>query len=168
MKLLDYDTIITDLDNTIWDGYKPYFWAKLLKLPYTLQGRQVTGAGYEAILLQQDVKEVFTVLFTKNINLGFASIGGLENTSLEKQPSVILLKMFGLYDLFLYQKILVFKTERKSLLINPQGKTLYIDDSTEQLKDVRLVHGDTIDLLHRHSFKNWKDLLDGDIPFTCF
>jgi hypothetical protein len=167
MKLLQYDTIIFDLDYTIWEGCRPQFWAKCLVKPYTLINDTVRDVNDDYIVFHPGIKEVLNILSLLNKKLGFASIGGLENTPIDAQPSIEIMKLYEIYQLFTYQKIIVYKTQNKASLIKPYEKTLYIDDDIEILKKVRQEHSLSIDVLNRNSFKDWRDILDVELPLGC-
>jgi len=158
--LLDYDTILFDLDFTIWDGCKPLFWARLLQPPFRLDGRKFyDGISSDHITLQAGIDEVLKILSDNKRNLGFASRGGAENIEYNKQPTIIALKAFGIYKYFNYQKILVHRTVNKAALLEPSGKTLYIDDNNDDLEKVIAIHGNLIDTLNRNSFQDWRSMI---------
>lgn len=158
--LLDYDTILLDLDFTVWDGCKPLFWARLLEPPFRLDGKKFySGHSSDHITLQDGIDEVLKVLFANEKNIGFASRGGADDIDYNHQPTVIALQAFGIYKYFNYQKILVHRTVNKARLLEPSGNTLYIDDNPDDLLKVKEIHGDTIKLLNRNEFNNWRDIL---------
>jgi predicted phosphatase len=159
MKLLSFDTIIFDLDFTVWDGYKPLFWAKLLKSPYKLDGNKFYGISEEYIQLQDNISEILKILYGNKKNIGFASRGADEHAKYEDQPTIIALKSFGIYKYFNYQKILVFKDVNKASLLKPLGNTVYIDDNSEDLKQVHMIHGDSIKIINRNAFNNWRSII---------
>ena len=159
MNLLKYDTIIFDLDFTIWDGCRQKFWAKLLIPPYSVADNRIYDVLGDYIKLQNGIEEVIQKLSRMRKNIGFASIGALEDIKFDHQPSVQLLKLWGLYDYFNYPSILVYKTIDKIPLLKPSGKTLYIDDDPIQLEKAKKFHGDKLDILDRNNFVNWKDLI---------
>jgi hypothetical protein len=167
MTLLDYDTVIFDLDYTIWDGCRNSFWAKYLIPPYVLTKNKIYDVNGNFIELQDGIAEILSALFLENKFIGFASIGGLLDVEFENQPSIIFLNLYGIYKYFNYQKLLLYKTEKKASLLIPYKKTLYIDDSIDQLQDVHNIHQDSIDILNRHNFINWKDILYGKLPIEC-
>jgi predicted phosphatase len=157
--LLKYDTIIFDLDFTIWNGCEPKYWAKLLIPPFKLNGRCIYGTDGKFIQFQDNIEDVLRMLHSANKNVGFASIGALENVLYNMQPSIVALQMFNIYQYFNYQTIMVFKTYRKAIALKPKGNTLFIDDDDNQLMDAKQTHGDNITVLDRKSFHSWKDLL---------
>jgi hypothetical protein len=158
MKLLDFDTIIFDLDFTIWDGCEKGFWAKLLTFPFRLDGRTIYDTEKRYIKFHEGIETVLFNLNKHKINTGFLSIGGLQEVHHESQPSIICLRMFGIYEYFNYQKTITYKTEQKSKHIIPRGKTLFIDDNESMLIDVKNTHPQ-ITVLNRYDFKNWEDII---------
>jgi len=158
MKLSEYDTIIFDLDFTIWDGCRPGFWAKLLQPPYTRSFDRIYGSNDEYVDLHHSFESIISELSRQGKNLGFASLGALPKVPYEEQPSIILLKMFKIYDYFQFNRILVYRDFSKTRHITPLGKTLYIDDAPEQLKEAKEFHSD-IFTLDRKSFVNWRDIV---------
>lgn len=158
MKLFDFDTIIFDLDFTIWDGCEKEFWAKLLTFPFRLNDRTIYDTKNKFIKLHKGIEFVLFNLYENKINLGFLSIGGLQEIHHESQPSVICLRMFDIYKYFNHQKTIIYKTERKSNFIIPKNKTLFIDDNEIVLTDVKKFHPQ-ITVLNRYDFKNWEDII---------
>lgn len=157
--LLDYDTIIVDLDFTIWDGYKSQYWARLLEPPFKLEGNRFSGVHSDHIDFHDGIFETLKALHDNKKNIGFASRGAADNVLYNNQPSIIALKSFGIYDYFNYQKILVTKTINKIPLLKPLGKTIYIDDNNGELEKVSAIHGNTIDIINRNTFNNWWSIL---------
>ena len=157
--LLDYDTIILDLDFTIWTGCKPAFWAKLLEPPYKIDGYRFYGAGNTYIELHSGIQDVLKILYENKKNIGFASRGALNDIPWMSQPSIMALNEFKIHYYFNYQKILVFKTVDKIPFLKPLGKTIYIDDNEDELKRVISMHGDKIDVINRNTFNNWRSIL---------
>ena len=158
MKINSFDTIIFDLDFTIWDGCEEKYWAKYLTFPYTIKDNKIYGSDNKFIELHEDIKLVLSELHKYNKNIGFITLGGLLNISDEDQPVTHCLKMFDIYKYFNHQKTILYKTEIKSKHLMKSGKTIFIDDSPINLEDMKKSHPDVLSL-DRFSFKNWKELL---------
>lgn len=158
MNLNTFDTIIFDLDFTIWDGCEDKYWAKYLKFPYTIDDRKIYGSDQKYIEFHEDIKDVLAILYTSNKNLGFITLGGLLDVSDEDQPVTHCLKMYDVYKYFNHQKTILYKTDLKSKYLKKLGRTIFIDDAPNNLEDVSKIHPDVI-TLNRLSFKNWKELL---------
>ena len=137
---MDYDTYIFDLDDTLWSGH----WAKMLvgdlKLKDTNTIQDELGGS---LTLKSGVRE-FLSEKSKTCNIGFVSRGGLLNINKDNQPSIKVLRTFGILDYFNYCRHTIYKTEDKSKYVNPSGHTLYVDDNENDLNDVREKNKDTI------------------------
>ena len=158
MNLNEFDTIIFDLDFTIWDGCEDKYWAKYLKFPYTIKNRKIYGSDQKYVEFHEDIKNVLSILYTSNKNLGFITLGGLLDIQYEDQPVTHCLKMYDVYKYFNHQKTILYKTDQKSKYIIKSGKTVFIDDDQHNLDDINQNHTDII-TINRLNFKNWKDLL---------
>lgn len=158
MNLNTFDTIIFDLDFTVWDGCEDKYWAKYLKFPYTIDDRKIYGSDQKYIEFHEDIKEILLKLHSSNKNLGFITLGGLLDISDEDQPVTHCLKMYNIYKYFNHQKTILYKTDFKSKHLKKLGRTIFIDDAVNNLEDVSKIHPDVI-TLNRLSFKNWKELL---------
>lgn len=158
IKLKNYDTIIFDLDFTLWDGCEKDFWAKKLKHPIRLEQNFIFDSENKFIKLQDGVIEMLKSLKIQNKNLGFVTRGGLLETKLEDQPPIVCLKLFKILDFFNYDRIVLFRTDIKSKYLKPFRKTIYIDDNPIDLNDISSVHKN-ISVLDRNSFSKWKDLI---------
>lgn len=158
IKLKNFDTIIFDLDFTLWDGCEKDFWAKKLKHPINLEKNYIFDSEGKFIKLQNGVAEMLRVLEKENKNIGFITRGGLLKTKDEDQPPIKCLKLFGIFDFFNYEKIVLFKTDIKSKYLKPFGKTIYIDDNPIDLNDISDHHKGT-HVINRNNFLNWEDIL---------
>jgi len=162
-----YQSIIFDLDNTIWNCFTSRgesTGAYKTEPPYKLQSRGVVvDIKGNIIELQEGVQELLEILDLTDKNLGIVSSGeklidvnrkiGLPSAA---QPSVMLLKKFDLYKYFnlgVITKAFINKRE----YIKGIGKVLFIDDNNEQIQNVN--EREDIDVLNRKSFNNWNDLL---------
>jgi len=158
MKINSFDTIIFDLDFTIWDGCEEKYWAKYLTFPYTIKDNKIHGSDSKYVKLHEDIKLVLSELHKLNKNIGFITLGGLLNIPDDDQPVTHCLKMFDIYKYFNHQKTILYKTDIKSKYLVKSGKTIFIDDSPINLEDMKKSHPDVVSL-DRFSFKNWKELL---------
>lgn len=162
MNILDFDTIILDLDYTVWFGNKPNFWAKLLVPPLSLYKlgdiQCIQDINNDHISLPYNVEEFLVELNNSKKNVGFITRGGLQNTNYDEQPSVICLKMFGLLKYFNIKNHVLYKTDIKSRVITPIGKTIFIDDNKIDLLDI-FYNVPNVTVYDRANFKNWTELL---------
>jgi len=162
-----YNTIIFDLDRTLWDcftskgeqiaGYQTI-------PPYSLQSKNIiVDIKGNIIQLQEGVRELLELLDNLDKNLGVVSRGQKLidvdkriEVPFSSQPSVMLLKMFDLYKYF--NKGVILKAfEDKKFYVKEEGKTLFIDDDDRWVQSVN--EREDIDVLNRKSFRNWNDLL---------
>jgi predicted phosphatase len=155
-----YDTIIFDLDNTIWNCHSPNgdgIGAYETESPYKLISigvlQDIRG---NIIELQDNVLDVLKTLDQNDINMGIVSRGEKLNRPFDAQPSIMLLKKFNIYQYFNYEIVLKMNIN-KSEYCKPLGTTLFIDDDDTQLQLV--MQRDDIDTLPRQSFQNWGVLL---------
>jgi predicted phosphatase len=165
--ILDYDTIILDLDETVWKGCTSDFWAKRLRGALTHCHEDNNEIIYDEagnyIKLDHDIKPFLNNLVdTHNKTLGFITRGKLLDIPLEKQPSYHALQLFNIFRFFSIKHFL-YKTENKGNNILPIGKTIFIDDNQKDLSDVMKKHKN-ITCLNRNRFDNWVDLYEHVIP----
>ena len=157
----DYDIFMFDLDRTIFDTYTKNgepIWAKQMIQPFVISSDGLIKDDCESTCrLQSEINLVLEYLKLNNKQLGFISRGGVYNIEYEKQPSVLLLKMFGIYDYFSYDKLLFYKTEIKANHLSKIGKCVFFDDMDVDLDTVRKI--DNIKVIDRTGFKQWSDLL---------
>jgi predicted phosphatase len=158
IKIKNYDTVIFDLDFTLWDGCEKDFWAKKLKHPIRLQKNCIFDSDNKFIKLQDGVIEMLEFLTRENKKIGFITRGGLLETKYEDQPPVICLKLFKIFCFFNYEKVILYKTDIKSKYLKSFGKTIYIDDNPIDLNDIASTHRH-VSTLDRNSFLKWKDLI---------
>ena len=155
-----YNTIIFDVDGVIFDCFSasgesiPCF---TTNAPYDLQNRDIAkDVTNNIIRLHHHVREVFEILDNNDINMGICSRGERRNTPFAAQPTTMLLKKFDIYKYFNLDVILK-EGITKSNYVRPNGKTLFIDDSKEQLQDVEA--NTNVDVLSRDAFSDWVQLL---------
>lgn len=136
----DYDTYIFDLDDTLWFGH----WAKMLVGNLKLVNDSTIEDELGGKLhLKSGVKK-FLEEKSKVSKIGFVSRGGLIDILEHNQPSIKVLKTFGILEYFSYCRHTIYKTEDKAKYVKPSGRTLYIDDNENDLNDVREKNKDTI------------------------
>ena len=142
----EYETLIFDLDGTLWDCFKPDGTgegAYATNPPYKLQDRDhiIDVNGY-TIKLQEGVREFLSILYDNDINMGimskgekFSDLTTLTSVPYEYQPSIMILKKFDIYKYFNHD-IILKGFVNKSEYIKPLGKTLFIDDEIENIIEV--------------------------------
>jgi predicted phosphatase len=142
--LNEHEKFIFDLDRTVWDTYdvtgRP-IWAKQLIEPLRIEGdRIVDDVGYYCILTN-GVKDFITLLSLQDKNIGYLSVGALYGVSDNEQPSLKILKLFGLYDMFNYKKILSYKTEPKKEHLRAMAPCVFFDDDEKHIKAAASLEG---------------------------
>ena len=151
----NYDTYIFDLDDTLWSGH----WAKMLvgnlKLVDDFTIEDELG---NKLALKYGVKD-FLKQKSKVSKIGFVSRGGLIDIDKNNQPSIKVLRTFGILDYFNYCRHTIYKTEDKGKYVIPNGRTLYIDDNDNDLRDVLNSHkasvfssGTSLDVINANEF----------------
>lgn len=155
-----YDTILFDLDGTLWDCFTPKgesMGAYKTTPPYKRVFASVaTDINNNIIRVQRGVPELLNALDAADINLGIVSRSELEDKPFSAQPAIMLLKLFDLYKYFNYQ-ISLKLTMEKSEYVKPLGKTLFIDDEQENTNAVN--QSGKADVLWRGAFGDWDQLM---------
>lgn len=158
INIIEFDTIILDLDFTIWKGCEEKYWAKNLISPYKLSNKKIIGSDLKYIEFDKDIKFFLKKLYKLNKKIGFLTLGGLLSVKDEDQPVTSCLKMYDVYKYFNHQKTILYKTDCKAKHIIKNNKTVFIDDNIDNLEIVSKNHSD-ITCINRYSFNNWKELL---------
>jgi predicted phosphatase len=160
MKLVDFDTIIFDLDDTIWSGSEPDLWAKKLIPPLYYDNKTIRVYDFigKYLQLHSNLKNVLCYLQSHRKKIGYSTIGGWENVPYEWQPCAIVLKTFALESFFQHMRVVQYKTGNKTKDFIPSGKTLFIDDNEKHLIEVKAKFPEVI-TLNRGSFESWEKLL---------
>jgi FMN phosphatase YigB (HAD superfamily) len=162
-----YDTFIFDLDRTVWDTNSKTgepIWAKQMLLPYTIEGEwsdTIIDDVFSTCSLHAGIRPVLEKLQALGKNIGFLSRGGIYEVEYEKQPSVLLLKRFGIYEFFNYKKILLYKTDLKLYNIKEIadvcGEYVFFDDNEKDLTEAASIGG--VKAIDRNSFDCWESIL---------
>lgn len=159
-----YDTIIFDLDGTIWDCFTPNgigIGANKTIPPYTLKDSQtIVDINGNLIKLQYGIIDFIRTADQEDKNLGIVSRSEVENLTEQAQPSIMLLKRFRIYKFFNYEITIKYNMPDKSEYVKANGKTLFIDNEKQNTDNVNRL--DVVDVLLRNSFQNWEDLLNSN------
>jgi len=160
--ILDYDTIILDLDDTVWHGSEKNIWAKTLRGQITLQNvndqKRVYDETGRYLYLDKDIVVFLNKLKNDFKRIEFISRGMLPCISFDKQPSIIALKYFDIFHLF-DKRTLLYKNENKGHHIISTGKTIFIDDNDIDVNRVQKLHKN-ITCINRNIFDNWMHLYE--------
>jgi len=164
--LRSYNTFIFDLDRTLWDTYSKYgnpIWAKQILSPFdrTSTPTKVVDDCFSECRLHPGAKEILKVLHDGDNYVGFLSRGGILSVPHHQQPSVKLLKHFGIYDYFNYEKLLLHKTDDKAAtlqqIVNDKGSCVFFDDMQKDLDAARAIEG--VLPINRLTFTDWTNIL---------
>lgn len=153
-----------DLDKTVWNCYNSNstseIWAKQLVGEMTIVPTN-SNICYDSngnICRLHDGFREFCKRYHSSINLNIISAGACPNLTWNNQPSIKLLKTFGLYD-YLCDIILEYKTLKKGLLLKtlPGSQNILIDDDLTQLS---LARENGIKVIDRATFETWNTFQD--------
>jgi predicted phosphatase len=160
MKVNDFDTVIFDLDDTIWSGPEPDLWAKRLTPPIFVEPSTKRVYDYigKYIELHDGIEDVLVTLTEAHKNVGFTTVGGWEGVPYDWQPAVMILRLLKLEEFFPYARIIQYRTGKKTKDFIPLGKTLFIDDAQWHLDDIKSAFP-SVTVLNRNHFKSWRELL---------
>ena len=139
----DYDIFMFDLDRTVFDTYTKKgepIWAKQLIKPLNRFDEDLIVDDCESEChLQPRIRSVLEYLKLNNKKVGFISRGGVYDVEYDKQPSVLLLRKFGIYEYFNYAKFMFYKTEVKAGHLSQFGKCVFFDDMDKDLEEARKI-----------------------------
>ena len=157
----DYDIFMFDLDRTVFDTYTKKgepIWAKQMIQPLKRFDEDLVVDDCESeCILQPGIRQILEYLKSKNKKVGFISRGGVFNLDYEKQPSIELLKIFGIYDYFSFKKLMLYKTDIKANHLSEIGKCVFFDDMDTDLNAARKIPD--VVVIDRKQFNYWSDLL---------
>ena len=157
----EYDVFMFDLDRTVFDTYTKKgepIWAKQMIQPFTHFNEGRVSDDCESICyLQPGIDVVLNYLKSNDKQIGFISRGGVLDVEYENQPSILLLKMFGIYEYFSFKKIMLYKTDVKAIHLSEIGKCVFFDDMDKDLNEAKKIDG--IKTFDRKGFDYWEDLL---------
>lgn len=152
---------IFDLDKTIWDTEDKHgnsIWAKQLIFPLTyLTANKVIDDVYSKCTLRNGVKQYIKKLHDANHQIGFISNARHHTFSDIHQPSLELLKLFGIWDYFNSIKILQYKTESKSKHLEQfKESVIFYDDDIKIRSEVSYLSNVTV--IDSSTIFNWEKI----------
>ena len=157
----EYDVFMFDLDRTVFDTYtknREPIWAKQMIQPLIrLDIDSVKDDCESECYLQPGIRQILEYLHSNDKKVGFISRGGVFGLEYKKQPSIVLLKYFWIYEFFSFKKLMLYKTDTKATHLSEIGKCVFFDDMDKDLVEARKV--DDVMVIDRKGFKTWKDLL---------
>lgn len=128
----NYDLFVFDADQTLWTGDKAFE----MEQPYSKIGDAITDPQGHTIILKNWVKDYFFKIRAAGKSIGIISRSEKEGVNYEEQPVILLLKMFGLFDL-IDQFITINADLPKSVFIPNSRRVLFIDNSVEEITEVK-------------------------------
>ena len=157
---------IFDLDNTLWDCSSSdgtSIFAKHMIPPFEDKDGVVLDGVNSVCRLHDGVKSFLSDLRKNSHSIGFLSVGAKFKTSMEEQPSVLLLKAFGIYELFDAEKILDYYLDEdnnkitKECYLKDIGPCVFVDDDDRMLESAKRVVG--VSVVDRKMIKYWTEIL---------
>ena len=152
---------VFDIDRTLItseDEYGSLIWLKNMEPPFiNVDEATVRDRNGATAVLHKGTREVLEHLAEQDKQIGFLSAGALLDVQYEKQPSVILMKMFGIYDYFNSHKILEYKTVKKEEHLKDFEECVFFDDAEHHI--VPALKLDNVIVVDRKSFTDWRQLL---------
>lgn len=134
-------SVVFDLDKTVWfcaDKHGGSIWAKQLVPPYRKEEWIIYDDVGSVCRLNERIYALIKNLVSKQVSLSYLSVGGIYGYPDNFQPSLTLLRLFGLIDFFDERSELAYKTYKKSNFFKryQDEQFLLVDDNAEVLRDV--------------------------------
>lgn len=161
-----FDIFMFDLDRTIWDSYDKNgkrICAKQLIPPfekgYRIGEQIIQDDCFSMLSLQVGIFSVLKYLKSRNKKIGFISTGAIKDVKRNKQPSIVVLEMYGLSEYFNYRRVLrYYKTfDKIEYLTNLNIKCVLFEDNKEVLESAK--KNKNILPINRESFISWQKII---------
>jgi predicted phosphatase len=154
---------IFDLDKTLWDTQDRHgnsIWAKQMIFPFVkINEDKILDDVYSYCTLRKGVRSFIKKLYDAKHQIGFISNARHHDFSDEYQPSLELLKMFGIWEYFNNIKILQYKTKSKAVHLNQfQTPVIFYDDDVKIRSEVS--HLQNITVIDSSNIFNWDSYND--------
>lgn len=150
---------IFDLDKTIWDTQDRHgnsIWAKQLIFPFNfITANKIMDDVYSYCTLRNGVKNYIKKLHVAGHQIGFISNGRHYKFDDKHQPSIELLKMFGLWDHFNSIKILQYKTLSKAIHLEELKEHVVFYDDDIKIRS-ELSYLSNITIIDSSNIFNWE------------
>jgi len=152
---------IFDIDRTLitsYDSSGELIWLKNMHPPFErVSDNTIKDAHGSVCILHGGVKEILFHLMDQNKDIGFLSAGSQLNVEYELQPSIKIMKLFGIYLYFNSHKLLEYKTVKKDEILKDFGECVFFDDDEKHI--VASFKLDNVTVVDRKSFTDWRQLL---------
>lgn len=151
--------IYFDLDKTLWDTYDKYgneIWAKQMIFPFRLVNKNtIEDDVFSKCILRNNAKEFLKYLKKNKYKFSFISNARYFNLPDSLQPSILLLKKFGIFDFFSKPNFLIYKSKKKKnfLKLNKKKRYILFDDNKEILSSFKKI--DNIKTINSLNISNW-------------
>ena len=133
-------------------------WLKNMHPPFKkINDNTIKDAKGSISILHDGVKEDLFHLLDQNKDIGFLSAGSLLDVEYDLQPSIKIMKMFGIYLYFNSHKLLEYKTVKKEEHLKDFGECVFFDDDEKHI--VPAYKLDNVTVVDRKSFTDWRQLL---------
>ena len=107
--------------------------------------------------MRQGFREYINYLHSKDKHISFLSVGALHGAPSDIQPSIQMLKLFGIYELFNDAKFLLYKIEEKKKHLQNLAPCVFFDDSPKHLQAVANI--ENIFEINSENIDNWSQFL---------
>jgi len=152
---------VFDIDRTFITTYNSdgeLIWLKNMEGPYErVSDNVVVGSNGTKAVLHEGVEKVLKHLQDQGKNIAFLSVGGLLDVDYYDQPSVKIMKLFGIHSYFNHERLLLYKTARKDTVLQHLPPSIFFDDDEKHL--VATLRLDNVTVVDRKSFTSWEQLL---------
>ena len=150
---------IFDLDRTIWETFditgRP-IWAKQMLPPYSYkeESRTITDDVGSYCSLRKGFFDFLKGLDQSKVDIGFISVGGIWEIPFENQPSLKLLRLFGIYDFFGTHQYLSYKTASKNPILEKLSPCYFFDDDPKHIINAGKIEG--IKVIDSTKINDWE------------
>ena len=124
---------------------------------FKIDDRIIKDSNNSYAILDSGVREVLEHLREQDKQISFLSVGGRLDVEYEKQPTIMILKMFEIYSYFNDQKHLLYKTAKKDDILKKMAECVFFDDNEKHILEG--LNLNNVSVVDRKSFAFWEQLL---------
>lgn len=152
--------IYFDLDKTLWDTHDKHgneIWAKQMIHPFKLIDKNtIEDDVFSRCILRKNVREFLKFLKKNKYKFSFISNARYFNLPDTLQPSLLLLKRFGIFNFFSKPNFLIYKNKKKKnfLKLNKKKNYILFDDNKEILSSFKKI--DNMKPINSININDWK------------